>query len=79
MHAYFFFGYALLVAMRMHRQDTHERLKYEYDVSKVEFSISMHSNYLRLHFQPFGSTPTTLSLAERGTSLVTYPNLTGVT
>ena len=33
--------------------------------------LNTHSKFLRLHFQPFDSTPTTLSQAERGTSHVT--------
>ena len=30
--------------------------------------LTIHSKFFRLHFQPFGSTSTTLSRAERGTS-----------
>ena len=37
----------------------------------LESLLSVHSKILRLHFQPFGSTPTTLSRAERGASHVT--------
>jgi len=33
--------------------------------------VTVHSEFLRMHFQPFGSTPTTLSQAERGKSHVT--------
>jgi len=33
--------------------------------------IFAHSTFIRLHFQPLGSTPTTLSQTERGTSHVT--------
>jgi len=41
-------------------------------VSKLYYLQFMtHSKFLRLHFQPFGSSPTTLSRAERGTSHVT--------
>jgi len=37
--------------------------------------LQAHSKFLRLHFEHFGSTPTTLSRAERGTSRITKPNL----
>jgi len=30
-----------------------------------ELALNLYSKFLRLHFQPFGSTPTTLSQAER--------------
>jgi len=33
--------------------------------------FTLHSKFLRLHFELFGLTPTTLSRAERGTSHIT--------
>jgi len=38
---------------------------------KISLNEITYSKFLRLHFQPYGSTPTTLSRAERGTSHVT--------